>query len=227
MKRASDLFDDEQRKRIERSVVEAEAATSCEIMPVVATVSGRYDRPEDMIGLWLAVLAAIAIWPLLPRNWAESGSWGAIPLYVELLILAATVVVAFVLGAVAGSQIGWLRRLFTPRKQMSEEVAARARRAFFDKRVHHTNGATGLLIYVSAFEHIAVVLGDQEILDNPDLGQPLLDRLCQQLTDGLRQGNPTDAICAVIAKAGQELSGPLPRDEGDVNELQDALVLID
>ena len=110
---------------------------------------------------------------------------------------------------------------------MLEEVAARAQQGFFDKRVHHTSGATGLLVYVSMFEHIAMVLGDQEILDNPGLGQAFLDRLCKKLTDGLHQGNPTDAICEVIAEAGQQLSGPLPRDEGDVNELQDALVLID
>lgn len=227
MQRASDLFDDEQRKRVERTVVEAEAKTSCEIVPVVATASGRYDRPEDMIGLWLAVLATIALLLLFPRKGTESDSWDAIPLYVELLTLVATVVVAFTLGAVAGSRLGWLRRLFTPRKQMLEEVAARARQVFFDKRVHHTSGATGLLIYVSVFEHIAMVLGDQKILDNPNLGQPFLDRLCQQLTDSLRQGSPTDAICGVIAEAGQQLSGPLPRGEGDVNELQDALVLID
>ena len=82
-----------------------------------------------------------------------------------------------------------------------------------------------MLIYVSLFEHIAVVLGDQEILDK--LGQASLDGLCQQLTEGLHQGNPTDAICNVIAAAGKQLSGPLPRAEGDVNELHDTLVLLD
>ena len=30
----------------------------------------------------------------------------------------------FVIGAVVGSKIGWLRRLFTPRSQMLDEVAA-------------------------------------------------------------------------------------------------------
>ena len=139
--------------------------------------------------------------------------------------MVAGVVAAFITGAVAGSRIGWLRRLFTPRREMLEEVAARAREIFFDKRVHHTSGATGMLIYVSLFEHMAVVLGDQEVLDK--LGQPFLDRLCQQLTEGLHQRKPTDALCGVIENAGMELSGPLPRDEGDVNELQDALVLID
>ncbi len=225
MHRASDFFNEEQRQQVELAVLEAEAKTSCEIVPVVATTSGRYDRPEDMIGLWLAVLAAITVWLLFPRRSDELGSWDGAPLYVGLLTMVASVVLAFIVGAVAGSRIGWLRRLVTPRQQMLEEVAARAREIFFDKRVHHTRGATGMLIYVSLFEHIAVVLGDQEILDK--LGQTLLDRLCHQLTEGLRQGHSTDALCRVIREAGKQLSGPLPRAERDVNELQNTLVLID
>jgi len=225
MQRASDLFTEQQRKRVEQAVVEAEAQTSCEIVPVVASASGRYDRPEDMIGLWLAVIAAISIWLTLPRPTNESGDWAGMPLYVGVLAMVASVLVAFIVGAVAGSRIGWLRRLFTPRQQMLEEVSSRAREIFFDNRIHHTSGATGLLIYVSLFEHLAVVLGDQEILDK--LGQPFLDRLCKQLTAGLHQRNPMEALCGVIAEAGEQLSGPLPRAAGDVNELQDALVLID
>ena len=225
MQRVSDLFNEEQRKQVEKAVMEAEAKTSCEIVPVVATASGRYDRPEDMIGLWMAIFAAITVWLIFPRQSNESGSWDGMPFYVGLLTMVASVLVAFIAGAVAGSRFGWLRRLFTPRKQMLDEVSARAREIFFDKRVHHTSGATGMLIYVSLFEHMAVVLGDQEVLDK--LGQTSLDRLCQQLTEGLHQGDSTDAICSVIAEAGKQLSGPLPRAEGDVNELHDTLVLID
>lgn len=225
MKRASDLINEEQRRQVERAIVEAEAKSSCEIVPVVATSSGRYDRAEDMIGLWLAILAAVAVWLILPRQLNESGSWDSVPIYVGLLAMVVGIVVAFIAGATLGSLIGWLRRLFTPRKQMLEEVSARAREMFFDKRIHHTSGSTGMLIYVSLYEHIAVVLGDQEILDK--LGQTFLDQLCRQLTEGLRQADTCDAICSVIAEAGRQLSGPLPRAKGDVNELHDALVLID
>ncbi len=227
MQRVSKLFSSDDKKRIEAAVVKAESNTSCEIVPVVATASGRYDRPEDTIGLWLAVVCLIVLWLVLPRHAGEPGSWAGATRYGELLIVVAGVVVAFIVGAVAGGRIGWLRRLFTPRKQMEEEVAARARELFFDRRIHHTTGATGLLIYVSLFERMAVVLGDRTIVEHPDLGQPFLDRLCRQLTDGLRQGDPTEALCQVIAQAGEQLAPALPREEGDINELQDTLVLID
>ena len=225
MQRATDLFNSEQRQQIEDAVTAAESQTSCEIVPVVATQSGRYDRAEDMVGLWLAVIAAITVWLAFPRTANEHGDWSGLTFDLGLIVLVLSMVVAFLIGAIAGSQIGWLRRLFTPRQQMQEEVAARARAIFFDQRVHHTSGATGLLIYVSLYEQMAVVLGDQEILDK--VGQAVLDQLCEQLTTALKQGNPTEALQTVITEAGKHLSGPLPRSADDVNQLADALVLLD
>ena len=58
MQQASTLFNEEQQQQVERAVQAAEGLTSCEVVPVVATASGRYDRPEDIVGLWLATLAA-------------------------------------------------------------------------------------------------------------------------------------------------------------------------
>lgn len=223
--RASDVFSDEQKQKVLQAVVEAESQTSCEIVPVVASSSGRYDRAEDIVGLWLATITAGVMWTAFPREPAESGSWSAGSVSLGVLTVVAGVVVAFLVGAVCGSRVNWLRRLFAPKKQMQEEVAARARSVFFDNRVHHTAGATGLLIYVSLFEHQAVVLGDQEVMDK--LGQSFLDDLCGQLTGQLKAGHPTEALCTTIAKAGEQLATPLPRASDDQNELQDALVLID
>jgi putative membrane protein len=225
MIKASSLFSEEQRRQVETAVAEAETKTSCEIVPVVATCSGRYDRPEDMVGLLSAILAAIAVWLMFPRPSNESGSWDGTPLYVGLLAMIAGVLVAFVAGVAAGNKIGWLRRLFTPREQMREEVLSRAREVFFDKRVHHASGANGMLIYVSLFEHTAVVLGDQVILEK--LGQPFLDQLCQQLTADLHRGEPINALRGAIEEAGKRLSGPLPRAKETINELPNALILID
>jgi putative membrane protein len=137
---ASVCFTDVQKNVIEQAVIAAEAGTSCEIVPVVASASGRYDRPEDMVGLWFALLTAVAVWLLLPRRPFEPGDWDVMPLYVEVLILAVSIVAAFLVGAFTASRVDWLRRLCTPRRQMQEEVARRAREVFFDKRVHHTAG---------------------------------------------------------------------------------------
>lgn len=225
MQNAFNYLTEAQQKQVEQAVVAAEKQTSCEIVPVLSTSSGRYDRPEDVVGLWLTVITALSLWYLFPRTAGQAGDWGGMPVAVELILAALLMVIAFIIGAVAGSRIGWLRRLFTPRQQMQDEVAARAREIFFDKRVHHTEGGTGILIYISLFEHMAVALADQAVIDK--LGQSFIDQLCQKLTTGLHSGDATAAICNVIQEIGEQASTPLPRAEDDQNELHDVLVLID
>jgi putative membrane protein len=225
MQQASTFFSEEQRKRIESAVAEAEMKTSAEIVPAVATASGRYDRPEDIVGLWAGVVCMGVVWWFLPRGGPEAGSWGFSIAGAKLPILIIATVAGFVAGAAVATHIGWLRRLFTPRIQMLEEVHTRAHQAFFDSRCHHTEGGTGLLIYLSLFERMATVIADQTVLDK--LGQSALDELCGGLTKGLRTGDPAEAVCAAIRQAGERLGEVLPPDAENPNELADSLVILD
>ena len=61
MKPASSLFNDQARERVNQAIAQAESKTSAEVVPVVATASGRYDRPEDIVGLWLGIIALQAV----------------------------------------------------------------------------------------------------------------------------------------------------------------------
>jgi putative membrane protein len=225
MQTASQALTASEREQICRAVAEAEAITSAEIVPVVATSSGRYDRAEDMVGLWFGVIGMAIAWFAWPEFEREHGSWNHVPKWVDLGALVAGTVVGFVIGAAIASRVGWLRRLFTHKAMMREEVEARAGRVFFDARVHHTETRGGLLIYVSLFERQAMLLADAAITER--IGQARIDALCKQLTDHLRRGSLSTALCETIAAAGKELSKTLPRQADDVNELPDALVLLD
>jgi len=214
MRLASDAFTDEQTKQINEAVVEAESHTSAEIVPVVATASGRYDRPEDIVGLWCALLGAGAAWLLVPAGtvWPLPAILGAI-------------VVGFAVGAVAATRTAWLRRLCTPPIQMRDEVRQAARAMFFDRRIQRTAGATGLLLYVSLYERLAVVIADDAVTEK--LGQDAINDICAELTGKLRSENMTAAICETLTSAGQRLGEVLPRQDDDVNELPDTLVILD
>jgi putative membrane protein len=107
---------------------------------------------------------------------------------------------------------------------MRDEVWGRSRQVFFDSRVHHTAGRTGLLIYVSLFERMAAVLADEAVTER--LGQPALGALRDQPTAALAAQSLADALCATITAAGPRLAAALPREPGDVNELPDALVVL-
>lgn len=227
MQSASRVFSESDRLRLNTSVRLAELRTSAEIVPVVAAVSGRYDRAEDLIGLWLGVLLMLAMsvfWPS-PVASTDSGSWGPDPALMHTVRLTASVVAGFLVGAFIGARVSWLRRLFTPARQMADEVQRAAQAVFFDQRIHHTQSGGGLLIYLSLFEHTAVILADRQIV--AALGQPVLDELCRSLTQQIRKGNLTEAICQTIQAAGNKLSVVMPREQEDVNELADALVVID
>jgi putative membrane protein len=225
MQRPSRLFTSEDRQQVSQAVAAAESHTSAEIVAAVAGASGRYDRPEDMVGLWTALVAMGATWALWSVEIPEQGSWDETWPILQFVALALAVVLGFIAGAVVGSRVGWLRRLFTPRRQMREEVCARAREVFYDRRVSRTVGRSGVLLYVSLYERMAAVVADDAVLEK--LGQGAIDELCSELTTRLRRESPTAAFCAAIAAAGQRLAPLLPRAADDVNELGDALVLLD
>ena len=82
-----------------------------------------------------------------------------------------------------------------------------------------------MLVYVSLFEQMAVVLGDQAVVEK--LGQGTIDQLCEKLTSELKSTDITTALSQVITEAGTKLSDVLPREEGDINEIADTLILID
>ncbi len=224
MIKASKLFNDEQKERINQAVQQAELKTSVEIVPALATASGRYDRPEDIVGLWVGVIAMLVTWFFLPTPQAAD-SWGGWPSWANPLLMIVAMVVGFIVGVVIAMNVGWLRKLFTPRKEMTDEVAARAVEVFATSGVYRTRDATGLLIYVSLFERKAVIEADKTVLEK--IGQPVLDELCAGLIAKLRAGDPTAAFCDTIAAAAEKLAPVLPRPEDDTDELPNELMIFD
>ncbi len=86
-------------------------------------------------------------------------------------------------------------------------------------------GGSGVLLYVLLFEHMGAVIADRSILDK--LGQEQIDELCNELTQRLHEGTVIDALCVTATSLGRRLAPLLPRAEDDVNELPDALVVIE
>ena len=223
MKRASNLFSQDDHKAITDAVMQAESKTSAEIMPVVATSSGRYDRAEDIVGLWLGLVVLCVVW-LLFQDTTES-EWSGVSQVISLPIVVGIVFGGWLVGIFVANHVAWVRRLFVLPTELRQEVEHGARKAFFDSRVHHTAGATGVLIYVSLFEHVAVVLGDREVTEK--LGQEKLTKFCKDLTSELAKGKYTEAFTKTIEEIGTALGEVLPRKDEDKNELEDALVVLD
>ena len=67
MKTASQVIGPDDRAKIEAAIASAETKTSAEVVVIVATRSGLYDRAEDLVGLVLGLLA-VAVPALLVRD---------------------------------------------------------------------------------------------------------------------------------------------------------------
>jgi putative membrane protein len=108
---------------------------------------------------------------------------------------------------------------------MREEVERRALECFQRFRVRATAGGTGILIYVSLYERMVRVVGDDGIAGK--LGQADWDGVRDVLIDGLKAGRPTAGLVAAIQASGKLLEQHFPIQPDDEDELSNELHLVD
>lgn len=226
MKPASKLFSEDERRTIASAVMDAERRTSGEIVPVVATASGRYDRAEDLCGVTVALVALALAWSLFQDIRPVAGDWAsgrtlALGLVSLLLIVAG----GFVLGTAAATLLPGLRLPFVTEREMREEVERSAAEAFHRFRVRKTAAGTGILLYVSLYEHMVRVLGDDAIGEK--LSQKDWDAVRDLVIEGIRANRAAEGLSRAILKCGELLSRYFPIRPGEANEIRNELRIID
>ncbi len=209
---AHPLFSDEDLKTIRLATERAESRTSGEVVSYCVTRCDEY--PEATLkacglGAAIAVLAATC-W----HAWA--GFWGT-----DLLFILAPPWI--------GAVIGWLlarssavRRFLVNGELMERRVRLRAESAFLEEEIFKTRDRTGVLLFLSVFEHKVVVLADEGInaLVEPSEWKGISDALAQ----GIREGRAAQALVQAIEACGKLLEHRrVERREDDVNELGDDL----
>ena len=226
MKRASQFLTEENRKTVSEAVAEAEKKTSGEIVPAVATVSGRYDRAEDIAGLAFALVAVTLSWILFQEVRFPEGEWADGPrTALGLIPCLLIILLGFAAGSALAGYVPALRRPFISRKEMDEEVERRAHEVFARERVRGTIGGTGILIYVSLYERIVRVLPDDTI--SGKITQAEWNAVRDLVLDGIKSGRPGEGLSQAVLKCGELLKEHFPIEPGDVNELTNELRILD
>lgn len=226
MKPASKFFSEDERRAIASAVAEAERHTSGEIVPVVATASGRYDRAEDLFGVVGALLALAVAWILFQDIRPVAGDWASgRTLTLGLLPLLLIVAGGFVLGTVAATFLPVLALPFVTEREMRKEVERSAAEAFHRFRVRKTAAGAGILLYVSLHERMVRVLGDDAITEKLD--QNDWDAVRDLIIDAIRANRAAEGLSQAILKCGELLSRYFPIQPGDVNEIGNELRIID
>jgi putative membrane protein len=222
---ASKLFSQEDRKAISAAVTEAEKSTSAEIVPVVATISDRYERAEDLVGLAMSLVAVAATWTQFQRL-KPSQDWDdSLELELHLPYVLAIMVGGWVVGVLLAKAIPWLKRLAVSRRAMTARVLIAAHHAFDSLHANKTAGGTGVVLYVSLFERRVCVWADRKVSEK--IPEAEWKGITEQLIKALRDGKPRDGYVEAIRRMGELLAKPFPIQPDDKNELSNELRILD
>jgi putative membrane protein len=224
MKTASQVISQKDRDTLHSAIAAAEQGTSAEIVVVVATRSGRYDRAEDIFGLLLALTSVAIAW-VLYQQFQETDWVAGHELTLGLIPILVLFAVWWMVGAALATRFPALARPFVPKVQFEAEVRRRGFEAFHLFRVGNTKGRNGVLIFVSLLEHMAWVDGDEQV--ESVLPPETWNAACAAITGASRRGDLTTGLAEAIGVVGTALSAKFPRQPDDRDELPNVVHLLD
>jgi putative membrane protein len=226
MTRASKFLNDADKARVEAAIAASEKQTSAEILVVIATRSGRYDRAEDFFGVVLALVSVGVAWWLWQDLHPASGDWtGGHELTIGLLPILGLFLFWFLVGVGLATRFPIFSRPFIPKDQIEAEVRRRGFEVFHLFRVGHTKGRTGVLIYVSLLEKMAWVVGDDSI--NDAIPQTTWESATRAVAAGIGSGKHADGLVDGVKLCTQALAAKLPPSADNLDELPNTVRVLD
>lgn len=197
MSDAAPLFTDDERERIRQAVARAEQRTAGEIVPFVVRRSGDYDVATWKGASFMALLTGIVILGIATFYQGWGLSWLYSAWVIELAMAAGGV-----LGALL-SLAGPVRRWLAGPARLDVQVHRRAAVAFVDEEVFDTRDRTGILIFVSLFEHRIEVVGDTGI--NAKVEPNEWVEVVGLIRDGIRSKTLADGLVQAVERCGDLL----------------------
>jgi len=194
--------------RISAAIRAVEARTSGELVCVLARASSEYAAAPL---LWAALTALLAPWPLiLLTQWPVRSIFAAqIMIYIAALVLFSS---------------RRLRVALTPRATRRALAHRAASEQFITRRISHTQGRMGVLVFVSLAERYARIIADEGIAAKVD--QKEWQGAIDGLTAQMREGHVAEGFLVAIGACGEVLARHAPPGEGRQGELPDRLYLI-
>lgn len=202
------LLSEYEQRQVAEAIATVERQTDAELVTVLAR---RADDYTYIPLLWASLLAL-----LVPGMVHYLGGW----LSVDSLLVAQW------LTFIALSLLFRIPRLTTrliPRAVRHWRASNLARRQFLEQNLHHTVGATGVLIFVSEAERYVEILVDEGI--SRHLDNHVWDDIVQRFTEQVRQGQTLQGFIGCIEACGRLLSQHVPPTH-ERNELPNRLVVL-
>lgn len=203
------LLTESEQQQVAAAITAVERETDAEVVTVLAA---RADDYTYIPLLWAAVLAL-----LVPGAANYLGGWWGPE---ALLMVQWLVFIALTL------LFRWpaLTTRLIPRSVREWRAANLARRQFLEQNLHHTEGGTGMLIFVSEAEHYVEILVDRGICSR--IGNEAWEAAVQTFTEHVRQGRTAQGFIECIETCGEQLKRHLPATH-ERNELPNHLIVLD
>ena len=204
--------------RIKAAVKEAEDKISGEVVPVIVERSGLYSVANYKAGV-IAAAVAFVLMIVLDRYVIRDATHS---LYYDPVFIFVVVAAAGIVGALLPHFIEPLKRFLVAQEQLDQATRVRAENAFLEEEVFNTRQRTGIMIFISFFEHEVIVIADKGISKVVD--QKEWDNIVATMITEIRKGNLIEGLIAAIRRCGEILLDKgFAKTADDVNELGDDL----
>ena len=203
------FLSDSDKLRIDEAIRQVEAKTSGEIVTVIARESDDYYYIPT---LWAAFTALLlpALVTVFELQHTLLDSYGA---QISLFLVATLLF-----------RIPALKYRVVPQAVKRQRAMRLAREQFLLQNLHHTEGRTGVLLFVSVAEHYVEVIADKGI--NAAVPNGTWDWVVADFVAQVKAGNIADGFVRAIEGIGSHLVEHFPVAEGDKNELPNHLIEI-
>jgi putative membrane protein len=211
-------FTEKDLSRIKTAVKEAEDKISGEIVPVIVERSGQYTLANYKSSILFASFAFVLM-VIIDRYIVVDASNNLIydPLFIFVIVALAGII-----GGLLPSLVGPVKRMLVSQQQLDVTTRQRAENAFLQEEVFNTRQRTGIMIFISFFEHEVIVMADKGI--NRVVEQKQWDKIVSDLVAQIRAGKIVDGLESAIKHCGQLLlEKGFYKTEDDTNELGDDL----
>jgi len=202
------LINEQQQAKVLQAIELAEKNTDAELVTVLAGESDDYYFIPTM---WAALISLVTPAVLFQTNlWLSQTDM----LWIQLIEFIA---LAFVFR--------WrpLKHLLVPKRIKHARAALVAKEQFLVQGLHHTQGETGVLIFVSEAERYAEILADRGI--NNLVPDGAWDSILKQLLGQIKTNNTEAGLIGAITACGDLLAEHVPSTH-DQDELPNHLVIL-
>ena len=207
-------FKPEELERIKAAVKQAESKISGEIVPVFVEKSGHYTIANYRAG----IIAATTVFFLIVMFDRYVPS---LAVYDPMLIFV-LVMLGGLIGALKANYIPFVKRMMLSQAYMDQSTRKRAESAFLEEEVFNTRLRTGIMIFISFFEHEVIVMADKGI--SKEVDQNEWDAVVRTIIENVKKDRVIDGIEKAILRCGEILlEKGFVISPDDVNELKDDL----